>query len=241
MENLYDVHCHMFPGVDDGANDEYEMIKMIQIAYHEGIRTIIFTPHYHPYRGCADAETVMRDFRKIARLVHEYFPDMELYEGNEIYYRSDVVQKLKQGEILTLAGSKYVLVEFSTDADAAYIRDALSDFLFAGYYPVIAHIERYDSLMEDLEKVEELIESGVYVQINVGSVIGTAGGKIKKNVKKLLKADMVHFIGTDAHDEKRRAPLMQKCIHVIEKKYGTDTAERILHKNPSYLIQNKII
>ena len=241
MEQLYDMHCHILPGVDDGAPDEYTMMKMVRIAYNEGIRTILITPHYHPYRGSADAETVMQVFGKSYSLIKHYYPDMEVYEGCEIYFQRDIISKLKNGELLTLAGSKYALIEFSTDVECSYVRDALSEVLFAGFIPVIAHIERYDDLMDDIDMVEELVESGVYVQVNAGSVVGNSGMKTKKDIKKLLQRDLVHFVGTDAHDIKVRAPLIRKTARFIEKKFGQDTAERIFHYNPAMLIKNKII
>lgn len=87
--------------------------------------------------------------------------------------------------------------------------------------------------------VEELVESGVYVQVNAGSVVGNSGMKTKKDIKKLLQRDLVHFVGTDAHDIKVRAPLIRKTARFIEKKFGQDTAERIFHYNPAMLIKNK--
>lgn len=241
MEGLYDVHCHMLPGVDDGADDEYEMMKMVRIAYAEGIRTIMMTPHYHPYRGSADADRIRRVFGKARSLIRQYFPDMEVYEGCEIYYQSDVVSMLKNQELLTLAGSSYVLIEFSVDAECSYVREAMNEILFAGYFPVIAHIERYDNVIDDMDFVRELVESGVYVQINAGAVLGKSGSKTKKDVKKLLTEGLVHFVGTDAHDEKVRAPLMKKCARHVERKYGKDEAERIFHDDPAAVINNKII
>lgn len=241
MEQLYDMHCHILPGIDDGASDEYEMIKMVRIAYNEGIRTIFTTPHYHPYRGSADAESVMRIFGRTYSLIRHYFPDMDVYEGCEIYYSSDIVNKLKNGELLTLAGGKYALIEFSTDAECTYIRDAMSDIIFAGFRPVIAHIERYDNLMDNFKLIEELVESGVYVQVNAGSIIGNSGTKAKKDTRKLFQGDLVHFVGTDAHDEKVRAPYIKKSVRYVEKKFGEDVAERIFHVNPAMVVKNKII
>lgn len=241
MEQLYDMHCHILAGLDDGAKDEYEMMKMVRIAYNEGIRTIFATPHYHPYRGSADAEAVMQVFSKLYSLVKHYFPDMDIYEGCEIYYQNGIVEKVKNGELLTLANSKYVLIEFSTDSECKMISDALNEFLFAGYYPVIAHVERYDKLCENLEFIEELVEAGVYIQINAGSVIGDSGTKAKKDVKKLLQKGLVHFVGTDAHDEKVRAPKIKKSFKFIQKKIGEDIAEQIFYVNPAMVIENKII
>jgi len=229
------------PGIDDGAKDEYEMMKMVRVAYKEGIRTIVTTPHYHPIRGSADAEAVMRIFSKMYSLIKHYFPDMDIYEGCEIYYQTGIVEKVKSGELLTLAGSNYALVEFSTDTDLRTICDAMNEFIFAGLFPIIAHIERYGNLIKDIDKIEELVDSGVYVQVNAGSVIGDCGGDAKKDIKRLLQRNLVHFVGTDAHDEKIRSPKISKCYRYVNKKFGEETAEQIFHKNPSMVIKNKII
>lgn len=241
MSYLYDMHCHILPGIDDGAKDEYEMMKMVRVAYNEGIRTIVTTPHYHPVRGSADAETVMRIFAKMYSLIRHYYPDMDVYEGCEIYYQGGIVEKLKSGELLTLAGSNYALVEFSTDTEIKTICDAVNEFMFAGFYPVIAHVERYDKLIKDIDMIEQLVESGVYIQVNAGSVIGEYTSAAKKDIKKLLQRNLVHFVGTDAHNEKVRPPKISKCYRYINKKFGEETADKIFHENPRMVIQNKII
>lgn len=241
MEWLYDMHCHILPGIDDGAKDEYEMMKMVQIAYNEGIRTIFTTPHFHPHRGSADSETVMRIFSKMYSLIKHYFPEMDIYEGCEIYYQTGIIDKVRNCELLTLANSKYVLVEFSTDEQYRVISDAVREFILAGFYPVIAHIERYDNLFENLDVIEDLVEAGAYVQVNASSVIGNSGIKTKNDIKKLLKRELVHFVGTDAHDEKVRSPKIKKCFHYIEKKFGAEAAEQIFYVNPAKVIENKII
>lgn len=241
MKGYFDMHCHVLPGIDDGADNSEEMMKMIKIAYEEGIRTIFATPHFHPRRGHADVETVLKKFAEAYRTIKQIYPDMELYEGNEIYFSQDVVQMLKAGRLLTLANSDYVLVEFSTMAETVYIRDAVNALLLAGFFPVIAHVERYDNLIENMDLIGQLVSSGTYIQVNAGSVIGESGGKIKRIIRKLIKEEMVHFIGTDAHSSERRAPHMAKCARYLFKKFGDETAERLLYDNPIQVVQNKII
>ena len=235
------MHCHLLPGIDDGAKDSEETMKMLQIAYDEGIRAIFATPHFHPRRGHADVETVLEKFTETYRRIKQSYPDMKLYEGNEIYFSQDVVQMLKAGQLLTLANSDYVLIEFSTMAESVYIRDAVNAILMAGYFPVIAHVERYESLIENIRLINELVNSGVYIQVNAGSVIGDAGGRIKRVLRKLIHDELVHFIGTDAHSSKARAPHMEKCARYLLKKFGEETADRLLYDNPMQVVQNKII
>lgn len=241
MKGYFDIHCHLLPGIDDGARNIDEMMKMAKIAYKEGIRHMITTPHYHPHRGEADADLVRSVFGKAKSLIQSEFPDLEIYEGNEIYFRQDASNMLKNGELLTLAGSDYALVEFSTAVEKSTVANAVSQFQMAGYLPVIAHVERYEELVGDYAFIQELAEAGVYFQVNAGSITGDMGGARKRFIKKMIKGECLHFIGTDAHSSMHRAPLMAKCASYIEKKFDADTAEMLLYYNPTMIIKNKVI
>lgn len=241
MNGFYDIHCHILPHIDDGAQDSKTMLGMMKIAYQEGIRCMIATPHYHPRRGEADLEIIQPVFEKAKKVAEEHFPDLKLYVGNEIYYRQDAKELLKGKKILTLADSNYVLIEFSTAADKIQIKSALSQMQMAGFMPVIAHVERYEALVSDFECVKELATGGVYFQANASSITGDDGGSVKRFLKKMVKEDCLHFVGTDAHSMHRRAPLMKKCAKYLSKKFGEDTVIKLLMDNPSKIIQNKII
>lgn len=241
MNGYIDLHCHLLPELDDGSESIEETKEMLQIAYREGIRTIFATPHFHPKRGISDAETVLKQFAVVYRMMKQEFPDMEMYEGNEIYYRQDIVDRLRQGELLTLANSGYVLIEFSTMDDAGYIKEGVNNLLRAGFYPIIAHVERYENVIYDVSFMEELVDAGAYIQVNTDSVLGGSGGKIKRILRKMMKNNMVHFLGTDAHSAGTRAPYMEKCAKYLEKKCGEETVKKMLYENPLMVIENKII
>lgn len=241
MKGYFDVHCHVLPGIDDGAGSEEEMLQMAGIAYKEGVRHVIATPHYHPKRGGADANTIDSVFDKAKSLIEHNFPDMKIYKGNEIYYRQDTAEMLKNKQLLTLAGSDYVMVEFSTSVSQSQVKQAVGQLQMSGYMPVIAHVERYEELVGEYGFIEELVSAGVYIQVNASSVIGEMGGAKKRFIKKLIKNDWVHFIGTDAHDTKYRPPLMEKCATYLRKKFDEDTMELLLYYNPMMMIKNKVI
>lgn len=166
---------------------------------------------------------------------------MEIYKGNEIYYRQDMTGMLKDNRLLTLAGSDYVMVEFSTDVSKRQVKQTAGQLQMAGYMPVIAHVERYEELVGEYAFIEELVNAGVYIQVNVSSVTGDMGGTKKRFIKKLIKKEWVHFIGTDAHDTKYRPPLMKKCAAYLCKKFDEDTMELLLYYNPAMIIKNKVI
>lgn len=241
MENFFDIHCHILPGIDDGSSTMDETMAMIETAYKDGIRSIVATPHFHPRRGHGTARKAMPRIEMVRNEAAGAYPDLKIYSGCEIYYCHDILEKVKSGEILTLNNSDYVLIEFSFTEELRKIKSGLNKFLLSGYNPILAHVERYDELVKNPETLDELTEAGVYLQINADSLLGKLGGARRRFVKKLLKDGMVSFIASDAHDCKKRAPLLSKAAAYVEKKYGRDTAERIFIENPKKVIDNIMI
>ncbi len=236
-----DVHSHILYGVDDGSNDIETSKDMISIAYEEGIRKIIATPHYHPERGSVGCEELLRQFEVFKQNVQDVCPEMEWALGREIYYTSDVLEDLEAGKKLTMGDSRYVLVEYHPTVDYAYLRTSISNITQMGYIPLIAHIERYMCVMKDIDRAYELKNMGAFIQVNASSVIGSAGKDVKKFIKKMMKDELVDAVGTDAHSNGHRAPRMQECAEYICKKFGYDYAKRILHDNAEAILRGEYL
>lgn len=234
-----DMHSHILPGVDDGAKDVEEMKKMLQIAYDEGIRCIIATPHHHPHRGRAPVETLKKRAAILRQAAHEIDDRFRIFLGTEIYFGQDVAQKLKEGKILSMNRREYVLVEFPPSQTYQYIRQGLQQLQFAGYEVILAHVERYHCIVEEPELAEELHDMGVNLQVNAGSIIGDSGRKIKKFIEGLMDQDLVFCVGTDAHDTKKRPPKMKKAAKHVEKKYGEDYTRRIFYSNAKEMLKKR--
>lgn len=240
-EAFTDVHCHILPGLDDGAKSLEQSREMFAIAYQEGIREIIVTPHNYASKKSASANTIRTAVEQLENHLKEWDFPILLHAGNEIYYRSDVVDELEQGLILTLAGSHYVLVEFDPYTEYSYLRDGLSRLAHWGYYPVLAHAERYDCLYRKKERIRDLKNAGIYCQVNASTFLEKWGSEYKKRAKLLLKENAVNLIGTDAHSTRSRAPKMKQAAEYITKKLGKEEAERILFQNPQMIIKDKRI
>lgn len=239
MERYIDMHCHILPGVDDGAASVKETEEMLQIAYDEGIRCMIATPHHHPRRGREHPEVLKKKLilvRKIAQQIDEKF---RIYLGTEIYFGQDIVDKLQRGGVLTMNKRDYVLVEFSPSDSFNYIRQSLQQIQMSGYQVILAHAERYYCLTEDVELARHIWDMGVHIQINAGSIIGESGRKVKQFVKELMEQDMVFGIGTDAHSPNSRAPRMRKAAAYVKKKYGEDYMRRIFFGNAATLLRKR--
>lgn len=236
MEKYIDMHCHILPGVDDGAKDIEEMKKMLKIAYDDGVRCIIATPHHHPTRGHESPEVLKRQVltvRRAASAIDEHF---RIYLGTEIFYGQEVANKLREGKIMTINGSPYILVEFNPADPYEYIYQSLKQLQMSGYKVILAHIERYDCIVKKCERAIELYELGILIQVNAGSIVGDRGRKIRSFTKFLMDHNILYCVGTDAHGAEHRTPQMQKAAEYVEKIYGKEYMRRIFFKNAKRII-----
>lgn len=237
----FDIHSHILFGVDDGPKDKETSLQMIDIAYKDGIRVIMATPHYHPEKCMMEYQVILNKFNEFKEVVKGIHPDMTLYLGREIYYTSDVLEILEGGERLTMHGGKYMLVEYSPMADFNYIKTSINNIMHSGLIPLIAHVERYMCLIEDTDRIEELREMGAAIQVNAASIMGTAGKEIKKIAKSLLRDQMVDVVATDAHSAGTRSPKLEKCVSYMVRKYGLEYTEDLLIYNPQRIIEGKYL
>ena len=242
MEEIIDIHSHIIPCVDDGARSMEQSLKMLEIAASEGITGMIATPHQKADRKCVTPEGITKRIRILQEEAEKLKIPVKLYPGNEIFYRHGLAELLEAGKIRTMADSHYALIEFLPGEDYNYIRDALGRVASFGYWPILAHVERYANVVKNLEKARELKDdTGCFFQINASSVSGEQGLAVKNVVKKLLKLGLVDFAATDTHSDGGRAPRIKKCAAYLEKKWGTDEARKLLVENPGCILQDKLL
>lgn len=227
---LTDMHTHILYGVDDGAKDLKDSMELITEEWEQGVNRIILTPHYGPKFGNPDRELLENRFAEIQKEAKKYYPELELYLGSELYYQGNTIQDLKDGKALTLAGSKYVLVEFGVNESYHKIFQAVQDFIYAGYLPIIAHVERYEAVLGHLDRAQELVKAGAYLQINAGSLFGRFLNKTTSFCAKLLREELVFFIASDCHDLKNRRPNLREGLEAAYKKGGDYDFESFVDK-----------
>lgn len=239
---IVDIHSHILPGVDDGSKSMEMSQEMLDIAYEEGIGIMFATPHHMPEGRNVSPKGIEERVAKLQEYADAKKYDLTILPGNEIYYHSDAPDMLEEGKICTLAGTSYVLVEFAPMDESRYIRNSLAELQNMGYDPIIAHVERYMSLCKPpFDKIEQLREMGILIQINATSIMGGFGKPTKALVEKLLKKQLVDFIGTDAHrNEGNRAPRMTECAEYLSKKYDARYVEKILYRNAEKYILSQL-
>lgn len=235
MEGIYDIHCHILPGVDDGAADIETAVQLLRMEYRDGVRTIILTPHYRRRMFEPEMEDILSGYDALKSEADNL--GIRLYLGCEYHVNMDMVTVLEEGRRPTMAGSRYVLCEFSGGEEPAYIKERTYHLVSHGYLPVLAHIERYAALRKDFLLVEKLSQLGCLMQVNAGSILGDDGFLVKRFCKKLMAYDLLDLVGSDAHDLKKRIPRMGACAEYLIKKEGKAYAEKILCENPARILK----
>lgn len=239
---LFDMHCHILPGVDDGSKNMEMSLDMLQIAYEEGTRKILLTPHYMIGRNHYKDSTVLdQRFEELKEKAAERFPELTLYLGTEILYEEGVVNLLKSGEIRTMNGTRYVLVEFNVRTPFRQIREAIRLLSEARFRPIIAHVERYQSVTKRMERIEEMLDMKALLQMNISSIDGGFLNENKRWCRKLLKEGCITFLGTDAHNVDSRAPYTQDFIPWLRKHCGEEEAEYMLTGAAERMVRGEYI
>lgn len=224
---LVDIHTHILPYVDDGSPDMETSIELIKYEMNQGVNDLFITPHYFRFREFLSTyEENAIIFNKLLEEIKKQNMDINLYLGNEIFCDQLTLKHLETKTVVPLGGSKYVLVEFSLYHDTGAIPEAINDLTARGYIPIIAHPERYTYLTQ-IADYTTMKKMGARIQINVGSILGDYGRKIKKFVFKLIQNNLVDFIASDIHDFRRRG--FRDAFEVIEKRFSPAMAERLFN------------
>lgn len=237
MVGIFDVHCHILPEVDDGSRSLEETLEMLRMEYRDGVRTVIFTPHFRREMFETDMRKIAAAFLKTREAAAKTMPDLDLYLGCEYHVNMEMVSVLKNGQRPAMAGSRYVLSEFSGDVPFSYMRERVRELRSNRFHPIIAHTERCFCLRKDISRIEELVDAGAYIQVNAGSILGEEGFGCKQFCKKLMRMDLIHFIGSDSHRTTERVPNIGKCAAYLKKKMGEDYARQLLEYNPRRIIE----
>ena len=232
---IVDIHCHIIPGVDDGAKNKQEAIKMLMLQKEQGVVGIVATPHYRRGMFTPDINEVNKRYRWMRMKAQEL--EIQLFLGRECYADERLPEFLNDHAGYTIGNSDYVLVEFSSVHNYNMIRKYMLDLIGCGYQPIMAHIDRVPRIANDLKAVEELLAMGVEIQVNAESILGKSGRKTKKWMMELMKRDMIHYIASDSHNVLERVPNLGKCYKYVKRRWGREYASRIFYKNPMKILK----
>lgn len=244
--DFVDIHTHLLPGVDDGSGDMDETVAMLRRAYDGGTRKMVATPHmFLDLFGNNDLTAIQDRFELLAEELVSlrdrltFLQEMQVYLGAENYASPEFLEALDQGCVLTLNGSRYLLLETAPVMPIRQARQVIERVFAAGYTPVLAHPERWISLRDDPMKLEDLWSMGCAVQVNAGSLLGESGSRAKKCAWKLLNQGLVDVIATDGHRLEWRPPAMEGLFEKLMGDYREEDVAFWLVKTPSMILANE--
>ena len=237
MLGIYDIHTHFIPNVDDGSSSLEETIELLKHEYNDGVRTIYLTSHYRENMFEPDLDYLQEQFKKVEAIVPTIAPDLRVFIGCEFHACADMIEILNNHQRPTMGNGRAVIIEFSDRWNYSEIKERCYALIMNGYDPIIAHIERYSALLGHLDRVQELIDMGCYIQINADSFLGYSGLKIKMFANKVMKNHLLHFVASDGHNLTNRKPHLGECVNYIEKKMGSEYAKMIFIENPRNIIE----
>lgn len=236
---MIDIHSHLIPSVDDGARTVDETFELIKEAQNAGFSDIILTPHYMLDAYEPNAKELILWKEKLQEILNKEEIAVNLHIGMEVYIAEDIINLIKQNKILTLAESKYLLMELPLNTNVKYLDDVIFKLLENNITPIIAHPERYKCVQEQPNIVEKLIEKECLIQSNYGSILGIYGKKAQKTVKYLLKKNLIDFLGTDTHRKNTIYLEIEKASKKIKKLIGEEKLKELTTTNAKRILENK--
>lgn len=213
---MIDIHCHILPGLDDGAQTIYEAIDIAQKLIEAGYDTVIATPHVIEGKNYNTPRQIREKVMELNRVLEKREIPLEVLPGAENLIFPDLAKWYQEGRILSLADSqKYILVELPMASIPLYAQQVFFELQLLGLIPILAHPERNREIIRHPERLIHLVNSGVQIQINIGSLQGKYGASAKILAGELLTNGFVHYLGSDMHDIKNNR-LFSKTSLVIE-------------------------
>ena len=243
MFNDYiDTHSHVLWGMDDGSRDIEETISLCDMAAQSGAKGLFVTPHLMYWERAEDLyDERERKVEKLTEILEEEDIDLEIYKGFEILCDDDIFQ-IKYFKPYTLAGSRYILIEFDFFKTTAEDVLAWCDYLISrGLVPIIAHPERYDFFISEKSAIDELSQKGALFQINSGSAAGMFGETVRRFAEKMINKGFVDFIGSDAHDLMARNTDIEGCFDDYSDEINMNFLKKACCINPLKVINNEQI
>ena len=228
---MIDLHCHLLPYVDDGANDLDEARKLLTMEAEQGVREVNITPHLRQGMFETPDEVIQRQFERLCRQPEAN--NLMLHISREYHIDSLIWEKLQEGSILPI-GKNTILAELSSQHSAEQILVGVERILEHGYIPLVAHVERYPAASPEV--IEQLHQVGALIQVNADAVLGYDGRTVRRLVHILLKSGLVDVIASDAHSTDFRPPRLRECQTYLTRKFGAVLAEKLLQENPKKII-----
>jgi protein-tyrosine phosphatase len=242
-----DLHFHLIPGLDDGPPHIATAISLLAMAHQTGTRSVVATPHmFCPRYENRDVLAINDAFARLVNDLrprwesgeHAFLKELSLDLGAENYLSVEFLDQLASGGVISLGGSRYLLIEFSAFIAPDSVLRGLERVFDAGFVPVLAHVERYPPFVKDRNLLRTLVDRGCIAQLNASALDQRAKRRQRRFARQLLSEGLVHLIASDAHDSRRRVPSLDTASKYLTKKFSSRKAAAWLSTAPRLVLGN---
>ncbi|MEM7482262.1 MAG: CpsB/CapC family capsule biosynthesis tyrosine phosphatase [Acidobacteriota bacterium] len=237
---MIDIHSHVLPGVDDGAEDLREALEMCRLAAADGVEVMVTTPHQRsPHWANDDAEWL---HRRRAKLQEEVGRTPRLLPGGEIRVNDELLDELADPgavDLLPLAGSRYLLLELDRHDPRQDAEGLTHELVLEGWRPIFAHPEFIPALRDDLPLMHRLQAMGASFQITAMCLTGQVGRSARERCTRMIDQGLVQFVASDAHGIEWRPPGLSGARRAIASTWGESLARDLTEINPLAVVENR--
>jgi protein-tyrosine phosphatase len=242
-QRMIDLHCHILPGLDDGAKSLEEAVEMARIAQDEGIERIVVTPHlFRENILYEDLGRIEEKRKELHRALETSNIHVELLSGAEVHISHNLMEEIRKNrKHLVVNRSSYMFVEFPSRHVFSGVKELFFELMSEGIIPIIAHPERNSVFVRNPSFLYELIQMGSLAQANSGSLSGIYGRGAEQAVSRFLEMNLIHFIASDGHNTSDLAPKLSGARERAERIIGKEGAIALVEDNPAAVLEDKEI
>lgn len=233
---MIDLHCHILPGIDDGAVDLDMALEMARMAAADGIRTIACSPHIYPGMYENDAPGIQAAVEAFQAELDQRGIALTLLCNADVHLVPGLIEGIREGRVPTIAGSRYLLLEPSHHVAPPGFEESVFELMAAGYVPVITHPERLSWIEDQYDVFERLSRRGAWMQITAGVLTGRYGRRVKYWGERFIGEGHCMVLATDAHHPQRRPPLLAEAREAAAKLVGAQEATHMVETRPAGVI-----
>jgi protein-tyrosine phosphatase len=235
---LIDLHCHLLPGVDDGSKDLAMSLDMARMACTDGITTTVCTPHILPAVYENEGPQIKAAVTLLQQALSMADIPLRVLSGADVHMVPDLVSGLNNGRIITLASSRYLLLEPPHHVMPPQFEDCIFRLHSAGYVAVLTHPERLSWIDSQYASIQRMVSNGLWVQLTAGSLTGRFGRRPRYWAERMLDEGLCHVMATDAHNTSTRPAHLARARAMAERRVGAAEAHNIFRIRPRGVIEN---
>lgn len=235
---MYDLHCHLLPGIDDGPAELSVSLEMARMAVADGITVTACTPHIYPGLYDNDAQGIHRAIEAMRRVLAANDIPLQLVGGADVHLAPGLAEAIAEGRVPTLAGSRYLLFEPPHHVAPPRFEQSVFELMAAGIVPVVTHPERLTWVEEHYDMFVRLAGRGAWMQVTAGALTGRFGRRVKYWGERFVDEGHCMLLATDAHHPQRRPPLLAEAREAVAARLGTEEALHMVLTRPAGIVSD---